>query len=91
MQRSMSKQHVITARIDDETLEGLDRLAKELDRSRAWLVAKAVEKYVREETAFFAFIQEGEDSFNRGDYVTHEELVAELDARYKEHKAKRAA
>ncbi|HEY0412721.1 MAG TPA: CopG family transcriptional regulator [Allosphingosinicella sp.] len=87
----MTKQHVITARIDDETLTGLNRMAEYHDRSRAWLVAKAVERYVKEETEFFAFIQEGEDSFNRGDYLTHEELVAELDARYKDHKAKRAA
>jgi predicted transcriptional regulator len=91
MMRRMSKSHVITARIDDETLAGLNRMAQYHDRSRAWLVAKAVERYVREETEFFALIQAGEDSFNRGDYITHEELVAELDARYKDHKAKRAA
>jgi predicted transcriptional regulator len=87
----MSKQHVITARIDDETLAGLTRLAEYHERSRAWLVAKAVEQYVKEETEFFDFIQEGEDSFRHGEFITHEELVAELDARFKDHKAKRAA
>jgi predicted transcriptional regulator len=70
----MSKPHVITARIDDETLAGLSRLAKYHERSRAWLVAKAVEQYVKEETEFFAFIQEGEDSIERGDYLTQEQM-----------------
>jgi predicted transcriptional regulator len=76
----MSKTAVVTARIDPETLAGLDKLADHQDRSRAWLVAKAVERYVREESEFFAFIQEGEDAIARGDCVTHEQLVAEIDA-----------
>jgi predicted transcriptional regulator len=76
----MSKTSVITARIDSDTLAGLDKLAEHQDRSRAWLVSKAVAKYVREETAFFAFLQEGEDAIERGDFVTHEELIAELKA-----------
>jgi predicted transcriptional regulator len=76
----MSKTTVVTARIDPETLAMLDRLAAYYDRSRAWLVAKAVEQYVRDESQFFAFIQEGEDAIAQGDYVTHEQLVAEIDA-----------
>ena len=76
----MSKTAVVTARIDPETLSGLDRLAEHHDRSRAWLVAKAVERYVSEESAFFTFIQEGEDAIANGDYVTHEQFVTEIDA-----------
>jgi predicted transcriptional regulator len=76
----MSKTSVITTRLDQETLEGLDRLAEYHDRSRAWLVAKAVSRYVKEESEFFAFLQEGEDAIARGDFVTHEELVAEIKA-----------
>lgn len=80
----MSKPHVITARLDDETMAGLNRLAEYHERSRAWLVAKAVKEYVKEETEFFAFLQEGEDAIDRGEYLTHEELVAEIEAMKKQ-------
>jgi predicted transcriptional regulator len=76
----MSKTSVITARIDPETLAALDRLGERQDRSRAWLVGQAIKRYVEEEAAFLAFLKEGEDAINRGEYVTHEELVAELKA-----------
>jgi len=83
----MSKSAVITARLDPELLAGLDRLATYYDRSRAWLVAQAVERYVRDESAFSAFIQEGEDAIAKGDYVTHDQLVAEIDAMLEGRKA----
>ena len=76
----MSNSAVITARIDAETSDGLAKLAVYHERSRAWLVAKAVKQYVDRETEFFAFIKEGEDAIARGDYVTHDEFVAEIDA-----------
>jgi predicted transcriptional regulator len=83
----MSKTAVITARLDPDTFAGLDRLAAYYDRSRAWLVAKAVERYVQEEGQFFAFIQEGEDAIAAGDFVTHDQLVAEIDAMLADKKA----
>jgi predicted transcriptional regulator len=76
----MNKTAVVTARVSEETLANLDRLAAHHDRSRAWFVAKAVERYVREEGEFDTFIQEGEDAIARGDYVTHEQLVAEIES-----------
>jgi predicted transcriptional regulator len=74
------KTSVVTARLDEETLAALDRLAEYHERSRAWLIAKAVTRYVKEESEFFAFLQQGEDEIARGDYVTHDELVAEIKA-----------
>lgn len=74
------KTSVVTARLDDETLAGLDKLAGYHERSRAWLVAKAIKQYVKEESEFFDFVQQGADDIARGDYVTHEELVAEIRA-----------
>ena len=74
----MSKTAVITARLEEETLKALDALAESQERTRAWLVAKAVERYVREEVEFLAFIKEGEDAIDRGDYLTHEEMIADI-------------
>ena len=74
----MSKRNVITARVDDELLAALDRLGGFTERSRAWLVAEAVRNYVKEETSFFDFLQEGEKAIERGDFSTHEQLSARL-------------
>jgi len=76
----MSKTSVITARLDEETLASLDRLSAAQERSRAWLIAKAVQCYVRGEIAFLDFVQQGTDEIERGDFLTHEELVAEIEA-----------
>ncbi len=76
----MSKHNVISARVSDEVLAMVDRLAATQDRSRAWIVSKYLEKAVRKDTELLNFIQEGEDAIDRGEYVTHEELIAELRA-----------
>ncbi|TPG41160.1 ribbon-helix-helix protein, CopG family [Sphingomonas koreensis] len=77
----MRKSSVITARVTPDVAADLERLAERQDRSRAWLASKAIERYVREESDFLAFLQEGEEAIARGDFVTHEELVAEIRAR----------
>ena len=74
----MTKSAVITARIDQDTLASLDELAAMQERTRAWLVGKAIERFVREEHEQFAFLKEGEDAIDRGDYLTHDEMVAEV-------------
>jgi len=78
----MSKTAVITARLDAETLAALDALALTRERSRAWLVAKAIKRFVEQETAFDAFIQEGDDAIDRGDYLTQEQMEAWIAQRY---------
>jgi predicted transcriptional regulator len=74
----MNKTAVITARLDPETLQSLDALATARERTRAWLVEKAVKRFVEEESEFAAFIKEGEEAIDRGDYLTHEEMIAEI-------------
>lgn len=77
----MSKTNVVTARLDPETLDRLDRLAEYQERSRSWLVAKAVQRYVSEEAAFLDFIQEGEDAVQRGEYFSQDEMERWFEAR----------
>lgn len=72
----MAGTNVVTARVDSDTLDGLERLARYYDRSKAWLVAKAISQYVKDESVFFAFLKEGEDSIDRGDFLTQEQMVA---------------
>ena len=85
----MTKTAVITARIDTETLDALDVLAVTRERTRAWLVAKAIERFVREESELHAFLKAGEDAIDRGDYLTQDEMTAEIE-RWKQSR-KRAA
>ena len=46
-------------RLQGETLERLDHMAKSLDRSRSWLLNQAVERYLDHEEWFVASVKEG--------------------------------
>jgi predicted transcriptional regulator len=65
---------VVTARLDEETLALVDRVAKAQGRSRAWFAAQAIRKVAEKEADFLAFIQQGIDSADRGDLISQEEM-----------------
>lgn len=69
-------QVVVTARIDAETAAKLDRIGSEYDRTRSWLVASAIKRYVEEGCAYLDLLQEGDDSIERGEFYTTEEVAA---------------
>jgi len=70
---------VITARLDPETLALVDQVSKAQGRSRSWFAAKAIKRAAEAEAEYQAFVQEGIDAIDRGDWVPHEEVMAELD------------
>ena len=72
----MSKTAVVTTRVSEDISAALDTLSEKLERSRAWLVAKAIERYVKEETEFLAFVQVGVDDIEAGRFYTQEEVEA---------------
>lgn len=74
----MSKSAVITARLEESLAADLDRLAERIDRSRAWVIAAAVERYVREESEFLAFVQEGIDDLENGRWIAHDDLMRHI-------------
>jgi predicted transcriptional regulator len=80
----MRKSAVITARLDNDALAKLDQLSTMLDRSRAWIVAKAVQRYVDEELEFRAFVQQGIDSADRGELISQEDMEAWFEARHRQ-------
>jgi predicted transcriptional regulator len=84
----MGKSAVITARVDEATLELVDRLASSQGRTRAWFIAKAVQQFAESEAEYLAFVQEGIDALDRGDDVAHEEVMAELDTFIAEQEAR---
>lgn len=79
--------NVVTARVSNEVLAMIDRLARDNERSRAWIVAKMVEDTARKQIELADFIQEGIDCIERGEYHTQEEMEAWFETR----KANRAS
>jgi predicted transcriptional regulator len=84
----MSKSAVITARVDEETLALVDKVAKASGRSRAWFAAQAIREMAEREAEYLAFVQEGIDAADRGDLIPHEVVMAELDRMIAGHKAR---
>ena len=82
----MSKSVVVTARIDEQLAADLDALAAHRDRSRAWLMEKAIAAFVREELELYRSLDEAEAEFDRGEFIAHDELMAEMKARYSRHR-----
>ena len=78
----MSKSVVVTTRIGEQLSADLDELARRRDRSRAWLVEKAIAAFVGKELDLYRSLEEAEAEIDRGEYLEHEEFMAELKARY---------
>lgn len=72
----MSKTIVLTTRVPAELSARIDELALEMERSRAWVVAKAVERYVEEELELIEAIRIGERDIEEGRSFTQEQVEA---------------
>jgi len=70
-----TKDTVVNARIDAETLSQLDEIAVEWKRTRSYLIAEAVREFVEREYAFISAVREGEADIEAGRYLTQEEAV----------------
>lgn len=66
--------NVITARVSDEVLAMIDRLASSRERSRAWIVNKLVDEAAKRQIEFDDFVQVGLDDIAAGRVHTQEEM-----------------
>jgi predicted transcriptional regulator len=64
-----------TVRLEDDTLGALDRLAEKTERSRNWLVARAIEDYVALNTWQVGKIEKGLAATDRGDFADEKEVA----------------
>lgn len=64
-----------TVRLDETTLGALDRLAEQTERSRNWLVARAVEDYIALNAWQLEKIGAGLAAANREDFSGDDELA----------------
>jgi predicted transcriptional regulator len=68
----------VSVRVDLETLQQLDELAAEMDRSRASLLARIVREYVEEEYPTLLALRESDEDIKAGRWVSQEEAKAWL-------------
>lgn len=73
--------NVITARVSDDILAMIDRLAVSRDRSRAWIVNKLVDEAAKRQIEFDDFVQVGLDDIAAGRTHTQEEMESWFEAR----------
>lgn len=62
-------------RLDEPTLAALDELARKTDRSRDWLVARAIENFIAYDDWRIRKIEEGIDAAEGGDFASEEEVA----------------
>jgi predicted transcriptional regulator len=67
-----------TVRVNDNTLEHVDGLAKALNRSRSWVINKAIDRFLECEEGFIPEVQEGQAEVERGELASHEAAVAKF-------------
>ncbi len=66
--------------LDDETRARLDRIAGTYDRSRSWLIGRAVREYLDREEAYVQAVEKGIEAAEQGELVPHDQVMAEMDA-----------
>jgi predicted transcriptional regulator len=71
----MSKSAVVTARVQESVAADLDLLSRKMDRTRAWIAAKAIERYVRDELDLRTSLQQAEEEIDRGDYHSQQDML----------------
>jgi predicted transcriptional regulator len=74
-ERTVAMPAAFTVRLDDDTLAALDRLAEQTERSRSWLVSRAVQEYVSLNEWQIARIEEGIAAADRGDFASDKEIA----------------
>ncbi len=64
-----------TVRLDEATLGALDQLAEKSDRSRSWLVTKAIDEYVTLNAWQIGKIEAGVAAADRGDFASDQDVA----------------
>lgn len=68
------KSATVSAKLEPSIAKKLDLLAKATARSRSFLVAEAVETYVKDQAWQIQAIQEGIKEADKGNFATDEEV-----------------
>ncbi|WP_419779887.1 CopG family ribbon-helix-helix protein [Maridesulfovibrio sp.] len=61
-------------RTDPETLSSLDEIAKDMGRSRNWVLNKAIKDFIEYQKWFKDQVQEGLEAADKEEFATDEEI-----------------
>lgn len=71
----------ISVRLDDETLNRVGKMAKAINRPRAWVMAEAVKQYVEREEWFIREVEKGLAAAEQGQLTDHDDIAAQWEAK----------
>ena len=81
----------VSLRVPADLIETLDKIAAALERSRSWVMLRALRQYVADEGQEVLDVQEGIAEAERGEVVPIEEVLTEIDEIIAKAEAKRKA
>ena len=61
-------------RMDAEKLERVDNIARAVNRSRAWVINQAVDRYLEYEEWYIQQVQQGLDDADKGKFATDKDV-----------------
>ena len=61
-------------RTDPDTLSSLDEIAKNMGRSRNWVLNKAIKDFIEYQQWFKKQVQEGLEAADKGEFASDEEI-----------------
>lgn len=70
----------ITIRTDSDLAGKVAALASSMDRSRNWVIEEALRQYVETQAWQVEGIKAAMDSLDRGEGISHEQVMAEMEA-----------
>ncbi|MDO1581550.1 CopG family ribbon-helix-helix protein [Rhizobium oryzicola] len=68
----------ITLRLPEDILAEVEQIAKATERSRSWVIVRALKYYLMAEGNDILQILKGEEQVRNGEFVDAEDLFAEL-------------
>ena len=81
----------VSLRVPADLIETLDKIAAALERSRSWVMLRALRQYIADEGQEVLDVQEGIAEAEHGEMVPIEDVMAEMDAIIARAEAKRKA
>ena len=81
----------VSLRVPADLIETLDKIAAALERSRSWVMLRALRQYVADEGQEVLDVQEGIAELDRGEGIPIEDVLAEMDEIIAKAEAKRRA
>jgi len=79
----------VSLRVPADLIETLDKIAVALERSRSWVMLRALRQYIADEDQEVLDVQEGIAEAERGEMIPIEDVLADMDEIIAKAEAKR--